>query len=121
MTNTDLSAYKELYIKTANEYLEAMQASIVLLAADKANKKAIETIYRSGHSLKSQSTLMGYKNTASLSHYIEALFRNILEGKERITEKVFSEIKEAIGKIDESLESIESLDKEISLSEPIAN
>lgn len=121
MTGNDLSAYKELYVKTAHDYIDAMQASIVLLTADIVNKGALETLHRSGHSLKSQSMLMGYKNTASLSHYIEVVCRNILESKETMSEKILSEVKEAIGKITESLKNIEDIGKEINFSEAVAN
>ncbi len=121
MANIDVSAYRELYIKTAHEYVEAMQASMVLMRANAANREAIETMYRSAHSLKSQSLLMGYKNTASLNEFIEHTLRNIQEKNQYITEKILSEIKPALQKIEESVASIEMLNKEISLHESAAN
>lgn len=121
MANIDLSSYKELYIKTAHEYLEAMHASMVLIIADLKNESAIETIYRSAHSLKSQSLIMGYRNTASLNEFLELTFRNIKEGKITFTEKVLEEIKTALNKVEQSVQAIETLDKELTLQEQVAN
>src|SRR5258708_6081821 len=117
----DISGYKLLYIETANEYLVAMQASVVLLEKNFKNNHAIEIIYRSAHTLKSQSTLMGYKNTASLNEFLEYTFHIIMEGKSDLNEKLIMDIKTAVKKIAISLHTIETLNHELSLSESLIN
>lgn len=121
MASIDLSDYETLYIKTAYEYLDAMQASIVLLNTNKDNTEAIDTLYRSAHSMKSQSLLMGYKNTGSVSEFIEHTIKGIKDGKFVFTEKIFIELKTATQKIEKAINSIEKLHKEIPLQDPIAN
>ncbi|HSW97428.1 MAG TPA: Hpt domain-containing protein [Candidatus Saccharimonadales bacterium] len=121
MASIDLSDYEALYVKTAYEYLDAMQASIAILTADKDKQEAIDTLYRSSHSLKSQSTLMGYKNTASLNEFIEHTVKGIKDGRFSFTEKVSLELKTAIQKIEKSINSIEKLHKELTLQEPVSN
>jgi two-component system chemotaxis sensor kinase CheA len=121
MASIDLSDYEALYVKTAYEYLDAMQAGIIVLSTSKDNKEAMDTMYRSAHSLKSQSALMGYKNTASLNEFIEHTIKGIKDGKFVFTEKVFLEIKTAIQKIEKSINSIEKLHKELTLQDPLSN
>lgn len=117
----DLGNYKELYIKTAHEYIDAMHAGLMIVASESNNSDAIETVYRSAHSLKSQSLLMGYKNTASLNEFIEHVFRNIKDGKVTITEKILLEVKTALEKIEDSVQSIDDLNKEVPFAAAIVN
>ncbi|HSW88734.1 MAG TPA: Hpt domain-containing protein [Candidatus Saccharimonadales bacterium] len=121
MSSIDLSDYEALYIRTAYEYLDALQAGIIVLGTTKNNQEAIDTMYRSAHSLKSQSALMGYKNTASLNEFIEHTLKSIKDGKFTFTEKVFLELKTAIQKIEKSINSIEKLHKELTLQDPPLN
>lgn len=121
MASIDLSDYKKLYIKTAHEYIGAILASIILIKTNMDNFDAIDTIYRSAHSLKSQSLLMGYRNTASLNEYIEHTFKNIKDGHLDLTDKVLGEIEIALQKIEKSVNSIETLNKELALQDGLVN
>lgn len=117
----DLSSYKILYIQTAEDYVTAMKASLVVIENDTKNHKAMETMYLAGHSLKSQSLIMGYKNTASFAEFIEHTFRNVTEGNKEISEKILGEIKQALQKLEQSLINIKELDKELTLQVPQVN
>lgn len=121
MADIDLSNYKDLYVKSAREYIEAMHASMVLMQVDNSNPEATEILFRSAHSLKTQSTIMGFKNTASLNEFIEHTMRNVKEGKQEYNEKVAGEVQTAVEKIEKSIDSIETLNKELALQEAPVN
>lgn len=121
MASIDLSNYEALYIKTAYEYLDAMQGSLVRIRKNNEDTDAIDTLYRSGHSLKSQSSLMGYKNTASMNEFIEHTMKGIKEGKFPFTEKLFLELQTAIHNIEKSVNNIEKLHKELVVQDSAAN
>lgn len=121
MADIDVLSYKEIYVKTAQQYLDAMFASFVLLFNDNDNFRAIETMYRSAYSLKTQSLLMGYKNTAFLNEFIEHICRNVKEGNIDFTEKNFTDIETALQKIENSVISIDELNKELTLQHSLVN
>lgn len=119
MTQIDLSAYKELYVKTAREYITKMRDSLPRLKNQPDSKEIIETIFISAHSVKGQSQVMGYQQTGSLSSMIEMTYRAAKEGQKTITPTIIESTASAIDWLDKSVNSIESEGKEIELTVPI--
>ena len=117
MANVDLSTYKSLYIETARKYIGDMNTALVQLGTDKTKKEAIESMHISSHSLKSQSQIMTYVKTGALSGSIEALFRNIREGKIQLTEDMLNQLKEAVSLLSASVDSIEKENAELDVTQ----
>lgn len=120
MTAVDLSSYKNLYLQTARKYISDMETALSALQSDKSNKEAIETMYISSHSLKSQSQIMTYVQTGGLSGTIEFLFRDIREGKQQITDETVTRLQDALKKIAASVEAIDRENKESDLAQDIS-
>ncbi len=68
---TDLSSFKDLYIKTAKENLQALKNGLFLLEQNGNDEKAIEEVFRNAHTLKSKSLLMGFDKISDLAKSIE--------------------------------------------------
>ena len=119
MANVDLSDYKTLYIQTARKYIGDMNTAVVQLGMDMTKKEAIESMYISGHSLKSQSQIMTYVQTGALSGTIEMLFKLVREGKQPLTTDIMVELKETLVKLEASVNSIEQDNKELDLAQSI--
>jgi len=83
-----LSQYRDLYLETSKDYLLKLNAALLILEKDPRNQEAIENIFRSAHSLKSQSAAMGYTDTALLCHTVEDIFYAIREGTLALTPSI---------------------------------
>ena len=112
----DLSEYKQLYLKTATEYLHDLQSNLTLYIADQTNAGALEILHRSAHSLKSQSLVMGYMGTGLLSKELEYIYRAIKDKKLTMSDQLSAALAEAQQKLYDSIESIKTNDKEIELA-----
>jgi two-component system chemotaxis sensor kinase CheA len=119
MTDVNLSDYKNLYLQTARKYIADLQTSLTALETDTTKKEAVETVYISAHSLKSQSQIMTYVKTGALSGTIEALFRTVHEGTKQLNTDMLGKSKEAVAQIAASVDSIEKENKELDLTQYI--
>lgn len=121
MTNINIADFKKLYVKTAREYVKSLQENLRRVKHDKKFQDSLIILHRNAHSLKGQSIVMGYNETATLAHLLENIFY-VAQGKKTIlTDEVIVLIKNSIDKILVSLQSIEKNGKEINLSEQVKN
>ena len=107
MTTVDISSYKKLYLETAKEYCNMLSSNYDKLSLSGFDKDALNNMYISAHSLKSESHAMGYIKMETLSGMIEKAIKNILDNKIQITESLITLIKEAIENVQSSLLNIE--------------
>lgn len=101
------SSYKSLYIKTAKEYLAAIESALSKLSKSVTHKKEIEKAYISAHSLKGESFAMGYINTAEIARNIEELFHKSKENNKPLSQKEQEEVLSSLKNLSDSLENIE--------------
>lgn len=104
MSMIDLSAYKKLYLQTAGQYCESILKSCHKLLQNPKDKNALQNIYISSHSIKSQSQVMGYSKTEQLSGIIEKAAKKNLDEKKAIPKDLINNIKETAEKIRELIE-----------------
>ncbi len=112
----DISQYRDLYLKTARDLVTSMEQQINDLNTNINDKEKIYELYRSAHSLKSQSLVMGYSQLGLTNRMIEALFREIHEGKKTISNSILSLTKEAIDHIKKSIDKIQNENQEADLN-----
>lgn len=116
MGNDDFSEYKDLYIQTGREYIQSLNASLLTLEKEPANKEAIEEIFRSAHSLKGQSAAMEYQSTGFLCHTIEDVFYEIKNDRLQLTSALSDHLFAAFDALTNSLNTIEKEGHESDLS-----
>lgn len=121
MTNHNMTSFKDLYLKTAYEYMENLESGLIRLSHDPYDKEVIGEFYISVHSLKSQSSAMGYTLTATLCNIMEIIFREVKEGKKMISNELIKVLATSLGTLKKSIQSIEHYNKEIDLSSEINN
>lgn len=112
----DLLQYKDLYLQTSREYLQVLNNSLLALEKTPSDTKAIAEIFRSAHSLKSQSAAIGYEKTGYLCHTIEDIFYEIKTGEMELTPDLADLLFIAFDKLEASIEAIEKENHEIDLS-----
>lgn len=113
----DLSKYKELYLSTAKEYVTTIENSLLALQSDPTQKEAIDSIHLSAHSLKSQSQVMGFTQTAEVCKRIEFIFKDIQNGTKIVSTDLLERLTKTVQALQQSLISIEQNNTETDLSQ----
>jgi len=107
MEQINLSDYKNIYLKTAKEYIDNILSGHSKLSANAQDKEAIIEIRLSVHSLKGQSQIMGFTNIVNFCEGIEAVLEKILKGVSGVDEEFLSFLKKFIDDINLELNLIE--------------
>ncbi len=113
----DTTAYKGLFLETAEEYVQKLVTNSKLLSANFTDREAISALYIAAHSIKSQSLMMGYTATGILSGTLEQIFKEAKERKIQITLSQMNLLFICIQSLKESIENIKAKDKEKDVSE----
>ncbi|MBN2013625.1 MAG: chemotaxis protein CheA [Candidatus Altiarchaeota archaeon] len=66
-----MSEYKELYLKEAEELLQSLNSSLLEFEKNPTREDLIKEMARCAHTLKSNSSSMGFEKLAELSHSME--------------------------------------------------
>lgn len=94
---------RELFFTSADEYIHQINEDLLALETNPTEKERIESVFRSSHSLKSESLSMGYSKISELCHDLEDLFSILREGKRTLTSEGFTIIYEAFDFIQKAL------------------
>src|SRR5215204_7411332 len=117
MAANEFLEYKDLYIQTGREYIQSLNASLLKLEKNPADKEAIEEVFRSAHSLKGQSAAMEYQSTGFLCHTIEDVFYEIKHGRMQLTSELSEHLFAAFDALTDSINHIEKENHETDLTE----
>ncbi len=115
MPSSDLAQYKPLFLQTAWDYLRQLESSLAILHAEPKNAEAVEISYISAHSLKSQSSVMGYEKLATLCLHLEEFFRHVKEGKKQLGENEMTVLGQVLEDLKHALATISAEDKDTEL------
>lgn len=113
----NISDYKNLYIKSARKYLDDLTYNLSNLQKNPESMDILNTMFLDAHSLKSESAVMKYPNTATLCNIIEEIFHLLKEGELAVSHNLITTLKQSFEYLLKSLQSIETKNKEINLSQ----
>ncbi len=99
----NLSEFKELYLKTAKENILAIKAGLQKLDLTPVDQTAIEEVYRSSHTLKSKSTVMGKTAISDLAKSIEDAFYNVQNKTSQVTTELLQTSHNTLKQIEQTL------------------
>ena len=108
----DWSQFQDLYVQTAREYVKSLNDSLLRLEKNPQDNEAIEEIFRSSHSLKGQSAVMRYDNTAYLCHTIEDIFYEIRKKRMQFRPEVADLLFTAFDSLGKAIDLIEKEKKD---------
>lgn len=101
----DVSEYKNLYIKTAKEYISKIDLLLTKKRSE-INDEDVNNLYIDVHSLAGQSNAMGYGTIAKLCKIVEERLKSIKETNQieelRIIEPTYWQIKAMINNMKEN-------------------
>jgi two-component system, chemotaxis family, sensor kinase CheA len=76
----DNDQYRQLFIEEAKEHIESLTKCMLTLEKDPQNKDVVNMLFRSAHTLKGSSGMMGYKDFQELTHAMEDVFDGMRKG-----------------------------------------
>jgi len=91
----DLNQYKQLFIEEAREHIDNLTKGLLIIEKDPSNIEAINNLFRSAHTLKGSSAMMGLKDIATLTHAMEDVFDGLRKG-EKVTTDLINVLLECI-------------------------
>ncbi len=107
MSISDNDQYKQLFIEEAKEHIETLTKSLLDLEKDPENKDYVNMLFRSAHTLKGSSGMMGYKDFQELTHAMEDTFDHMRQGN-KPTGILVSTLLECVDTLSDRLEKIQN-------------
>jgi len=104
--------YLDAFIRESEEAITELNNSLLELESDPSNTEAMDSIFRTAHTLKGNFGAMGFDNAADLAHAMEDLLDEMRQGEMEVTpdlmDLVFAgvdQIEVIVGEIEEHGES----------------
>ncbi|MCC6319248.1 MAG: chemotaxis protein CheA [Gemmatimonadaceae bacterium] len=79
-----MNKYAELFVTESRDYLTAMEHALLQLEADPQAREPIDALFRSVHTLKGMSGVMGYSTVTELSHAMETRLARVRAEEESL-------------------------------------
>jgi two-component system, chemotaxis family, sensor kinase CheA len=72
--------YRQLFIDEAKEHIDTITKSMLILEKEPENQEVVNMLFRSAHTLKGSSGMMGFKDFQELTHAMEDVFDDMRKG-----------------------------------------
>ncbi len=109
--------YKKIYIQESDELLQQLNSNLLCLEKEPENKKALEAIFRSAHTLKSMSASMGYYSIADLAHKMEDVLDQLRNKTIAVTVEVVNLLFRSFDGLERMVNAVQE-DKQIKINLP---
>ena len=76
----DNDQYRQLFIEEAKEHIDTLTKSMLILEKEPQNQEVVNMLFRSAHTLKGSSGMMGFKDFQELTHAMEDAFDDMRKG-----------------------------------------
>ncbi len=104
---SDNDQYRQIFIEEAKEHIETLTKSLLDLEKDPENKDVVNMLFRSAHTLKGSSGMMGFKDFQELTHSMEDIFDHMREG-DKPTSVLISTLLECVDTLSDRLDKIQN-------------
>lgn len=98
--------YQEIFLAEALENYTEINRLLTLLEKNQDDKKTIQALFRITHTLKGNSTGMGYEQIAEMAHVLEDLFGEVREGRIELGSDIFSSVFKAADVLGELIDAV---------------
>src|SRR4030042_3103768 len=103
----DNDQYRQLFIEEAREHIETLTKSLLILEKDPQNQEVVNMLFRSAHTLKGSSGMMGFKDFQELTHAMEDIFDGMRKGNKPSCDLI-SLLLECVDALTQRLDNIQS-------------
>ncbi len=97
----------EIFIEEAKEHIETITKSMLILEKEPENQDVVNMLFRSAHTLKGSSGMMGFNDFKELTHAMEDVFDLMRKGKKPSSDLI-SLLLECVDALSERLENIQN-------------
>lgn len=116
MSEDDNDQYMQLFIEEAKEHIETLTKSLLILEKDPQNQEIVNMLFRSAHTLKGSSGMMGFKDFQELTHAMEDIFDGMRKGK-KPNSNLVSILLECVDSLSTRLDQIQNkIEEEINVA-----
>ena len=107
----DSNQYRRLFIEEAREHIDALTKSLLTLEKDRQNIEIVNMLFRSAHTLKGSSGMMGYNDFQELTHAMEDIFDGMRKGNKPSSDLI-SVLLQCVDALSLKLKNIQNMVKE---------
>jgi len=97
----------EIFIQEAKEHLESITKYLLEFEKDPRNFEFMNEVFRSAHTLKGSSGMMGFTDIQELTHRMEDVFDNIRKGLISPSPDLIDVLFECVDALEERIENLE--------------
>ena len=108
----DISKYKGIYLQETKTHLSEIEAGLLALEKDPADKPVLDALFRHYHSIKGMSASMGYTPVTRLAHAEEDLLDKLRSNKITLNSRMASVLLKC-------LDALRSLTDKVEKDEPL--
>lgn len=76
----DMEEYRQAFVKEAKEHFKTLTQALLVLEKDLKNTDSFNNIFRSAHTIKGSSKMIGFKDLQDLVHALEDIFDGSRKG-----------------------------------------
>lgn len=95
------------FIRESEENITELNNSLLELEDDPSNEAAMDSIFRTAHTLKGNFGAMGYQSESDLAHALEDLLDEIRQGRMDVSPEIMDLVFDGVDEIDRALDDIE--------------
>ncbi|MFC7079987.1 chemotaxis protein CheA [Halorussus caseinilyticus] len=99
--------YLQDFIRESEENVTELNNSLLELEDDPGDEAAMDSIFRTAHTLKGNFGAMGFQDESDLAHAIEDLLDEIRQGRMEVTPEIMDLVFAGVDEIDRALGEIE--------------
>lgn len=103
----DTDQYRQLFIDEAKEHIDTITQSMLILEKEPGNQEVVNMLFRSAHTLKGSSGMMGFKDFQELTHAMEDVFDDMRKGNSPSSDLI-SALLECVDALTDRLEKIKN-------------
>src|SRR6056297_3354160 len=100
--------YLDAFIRESEEAITELNNSLLALESDPEDEQAMESIFRTAHTLKGNFGAMGFEDASDLAHAIEDLLDEMREGNMEVTPEIMDMIFDGVDQIELIVGEIEA-------------
>jgi two-component system chemotaxis sensor kinase CheA len=93
---TERQALLALFLTESEEHLALMEQTLVVLESRPEDRDAVESVFRAAHTLKGNSSSVGFDRLAELAHVLEDLLERVRDGAIPVTRPLVGTLLEAV-------------------------
>jgi len=85
-----------VFLAEADEHLQALDDSLIRLEREDADADLVQTVFRSAHTIKGMSGMIGHKRMTALTHALETVLDGVRKNSIQITKPMINICLEAV-------------------------